>query len=162
MRNPVCELLYEVLIATHRGAVKEVARVAGLAERTVYDHCTDGRLNPSVEVIKAAWVVTRDPRLRKLLEPEGWRLVPEPEAAPRLKDPEAEITDINLAAADAIKALRAALDPQGPGGARITRQETTALHRHLDLIERELAEARQAVKRMEDEKARRPLAVAGR
>ena len=61
------------------------------------------------------------------------------------KPAESEATDLVVAGAEIIKALRAATDPAGPGGARITKQEATELARLLDDMATELAEARAAV-----------------
>ncbi len=158
MRNPICELLYEVLVATHRGAVKEVARVAGLAERTVYDHCTDGRLNPSLEVIKAAWVVTQDPRLRRLLEPRGWRLVPDQAQVRPDKDVEGEAVDVSLSAGDLIRTARELL-----ADGHLSAEDELAFQVRLQAAEKELAELREAVRlRRKKDKARRSLTVAKR
>lgn len=113
MGNPLCELLREVVIETHRGVIRAVAMRAGLAERTVYDHCTDGRVNASVEVIRAAFEVTQDPRLKKILTPDGWELVPAQPAIPPTRDFEREMGDVEMAVSDLRRQVRQALDNDG-------------------------------------------------
>lgn len=136
MRNPIVELLYEVLIQTHRGSVKGVARRARLAERTVYDQCTDGRLNPSVDVIRAAFEETSDPRLKELLEPKGWMLVPSHPVQVPTRDFERELGDIHLAAAALHGEVRQGLE----GDNRLDRHELVAVKRRLAELRRQVDE----------------------
>jgi hypothetical protein len=136
MRNPIVELLYEVLIQTHRGSVKGVAQRARLAERTVYDQCTDGRLNPSVEVIRAAFEETGDPRLKALLEPKGWHLVPRQPAQAPTQDWERELGDVHLAAAALQHEVRQGLE----GDNRLDRHELVAVRRRLSELRHQIDE----------------------
>jgi len=57
------------------GAVKRIAERLGLSLRTIYDYL-DGKIKPNLRFIKTAVEVTGDPDIKRLLEPEGWELVP--------------------------------------------------------------------------------------
>ncbi|RJX35631.1 MAG: hypothetical protein C4525_02975 [Desulfarculus sp.] len=132
----IAELLNEILITHAQGekVVHRVAVAAGVSERTIYD-TTSGRLNASVEVIKAAFLVVQDPRLRKLLEPEGWRLAPADQVPPPASDLASETADVILAASDSLKEARRAM-----ADGRVSRPEDAALRRALERVRRETDE----------------------
>ena len=77
----VSELLHEILVNGSTDLTRHVANMAGVSRSSVEKQCY-ANVNPSVAVIKAAWLVTKDPRLKKLLEPinpetgESWELTP--------------------------------------------------------------------------------------
>ena len=154
MRNPEVELLYEVLIQRHRGSIKQVARVMRVAERTVYDYCTDGRLNPPAAVFRAGFQVTGDPDLKAVLEPEGWELQPRSLAQPATRDFEREIGDVGLALSGVLQEVRGALGNDGV----IDKNELVAILRRLAEARHELDEV-EALARQEGGKA--SLRVAG-
>ena len=131
------ELLKEVLVLEGDGTrVKKVANLAGFAKDTVYAQ-TDGRANPNIHVIKAAWLVTKDPRLQRLLEPQGWRLVPDhPFESPTGTLVE-EIGDVHDAATDLRRSAKEAL-----ADGNIDQEEARNLEYLINNAELELAEVR--------------------
>jgi hypothetical protein len=137
--NPLSELLKEILVSTYRGAADQVAQRAGLAYRTVLDQ-TDGRINPSIEVIKAAWLVTSDPRLKLLLEPTGWELVQRAEAIHPVRDTEGETVDVVLAASRLIELIR-----EAQADRKLTKAERIALLRSVQGLKRDVLEAEAAL-----------------
>ncbi len=72
--NASVALLRKVVMYGDDCNVKDVAEKSGLAESTVYDNL-NGRNNPSIEVVKGAYLASRDPRLKLLLEPHGFELI---------------------------------------------------------------------------------------
>lgn len=112
-RNDLSDILYDVLIGTHRGSVDQVAGMLGLHPRTVNDYCTDGRLNPPVTVFVAGFLATKDPRLEALITPAGYRLVPAGLACPPTRDFEREIGDVDMAASALRREVRQARDNDG-------------------------------------------------
>jgi hypothetical protein len=123
----MADLLDEILTNwdQKKRTVHQVAMRACLSERAIYDMCS-GRTNTSVEVVKAAFLVTRDPRLRKRLEPEGWRLTPCKLAEPATCNPETEAGDCVIEAAQLLERARQAASDQ-----RISRPEDAELRRML-------------------------------
>lgn len=135
MGNPITELLYEILIQTNRGSLDEAAKEAGYAYRTANEYCNDHRKTPPVEFLKAAWLVTEDPRLKRLLEPEGYELTPKAAARAHTGNWEREIGDINIAAANLLSIVREALTDD-----EIDRKEKIKIRRAVDMIKFELAQ----------------------
>ena len=131
MANPQAELLKEILVYDTRGLGVLVAEKAGLAYRTVMDN-TDLRANPNVEVIKAAWLVSGDPRLKKLLEPEGYELMPKACDVRPTKSVEGEATDVSIAKARLLEAYRNA-----SADGDIDRKESIDIERFMDQLDRE-------------------------
>jgi len=153
--NSITELLKEILVSTHRGSAYEVAEIAGLAYRTVIDQ-TDGRINPSVEVIKASWLVTKDPRLKRLLEPEGWELARKAEMVQPTRDAEGETTDVILAASTLIESIRKAKED-----GRLTKEERLTILSNLGIVKLEVEEAEAALNKEISSMAGPRLNVAG-
>lgn len=151
--NPVTQLLNQIIIG--KRLVPAVADEACVSDSTVYASC-DGRNNPNLDVLKATFVVTGDPRLRRLLEPRGCRLVADSEQVRPSKEAEPELTDVILSSSVAIRRVREATDPDGPGGRRVTREEAHDLDCCLAEMERELAEARAAVQALKSHENERP------
>lgn len=130
-------LLHEILIQEGDGTrIKQVAEVACVSTNTVYAWC-DGRINPPLIAYKASFLVTGDPRLRRLLEPEGWVLCRARdrvglEAGRSLIDEAADVfdatTDIRRAAQEALK------------DGHIDREEEVELERRIDAAQKELDE----------------------
>jgi|Deesub1362A_J573_1020465.scaffolds.fasta_scaffold01994_13 hypothetical protein len=145
--NPVTQLLNQIIIGNR--LVPKVADEACVSDSTVYASC-DGRNNPNLEVVKATFVVTGDPRLRRLLEPRGWRLVPDEAQARPQRDAEGELTDVVLAASEAIQQVREAVAPHSPAGRRLSLEEAILIDRSLAEVERQLAEARAAVEALKN------------
>ncbi len=103
------ELLYEILIqGDGEQLTQKVANEAGLAYRTVNEYCNDVRKTVPVQVIKAAYKVTKDPRLKKLLEPEGYELVLKQIIFPPTNDYNKEISDVNISLANLLQTIREA------------------------------------------------------
>lgn len=134
------KLLQEILIYDHRGAVKAVAEKAVCAESTVYSNM-DGKANPSVWVLKAAFLVTEDPRLKALFEPEGWELVRKAGTVRAEKSVEGEALDVVAAVGRFVETYRTAMADR-----MLTIKEMAELLKHIDKVELELAELKAAVK----------------
>ena len=66
-------LLQEILVTGDKDLTKEVALVAGKSRAWVSEQYYRN-INVSVHAITAAFTVTQDPRLKRLLEPRGWEL----------------------------------------------------------------------------------------
>jgi len=147
----ISRLLKEILVYKHPGAIEKVADCLG----ETYDHIwsqTHGRVNPKIEVVKAAFIVTGDQRLKRELEPEGYELVWERAAPVGLKDAEAELTDIVLASARVITRLR----ESAPDG-RMTAEALDDLERCFCDLEKEFIEARHAIRNMSDRRGFRAV-----
>lgn len=147
MSDGVAGILKEVLVIEMRGrGVALVAEEANLSYDDVYAQ-THERVNPSVHVIRAAFLVAQAhcpeaaPRLRRLLEPEGWALAPKDESIRPQKNAESEVVDSIIAASALVETLR-----QTKGhGRRITRPMAGRILAALDSLMMECAEARTAV-----------------
>ena len=159
--NPHAELLKSILMsddAYERGITKRVAEEACTALSTVYTAC-DGRNNPSVEIIRAAFVVTNDPRLKGILEPRGWELVRCRDAVCPQHDVEGEAIDVTSAVCKLVEDNRHAL-----AHGRLGRKEQGRLVRDLLTAELRMSELKAALLREieEAEKKDAPgLKVAG-
>jgi len=129
------DLLYEIFHYQHRGCVERVAEVAGLARRTVDEYATDNRKTVPVNVIKASWLVTEDPRLKRLLEPEGWTLVPKDEALAPTSDWEKEIGDVYMAVTGILDEVRKAIED-----GKIDRNEEVGIRARINAAKLQLAE----------------------
>lgn len=127
-----------------QGVVKRLAVLMGLTDWTVRDY-VKGVIKPNLKYLHAVAIAT-DGAVTWPLEPEGFRLVRLESVAPT-KAAEPELTDVVIEAGKTIERFRQAVDPEGPGGSRITRSEARELERHLDEVERQVAEARVALKR---------------
>ena len=115
-----------------------------------YNHVhkqVSGYTNVHVNTIKAAFVVTGDPRLKRELEPEGYELVHKREAE-ALRCPESEATDIILQSSNLIEKIRQAVKD-----GRITQSEVLELEKCFCDVERELIEARTAVRSMAENRS---------
>jgi len=137
------ELKAAILYMDHDGdPVKEIARLMGLSRRTIYDYL-DGKIKISLPFLHAATIATNGhPAIGRFLEPSGFRLVRD-EAADPQKHAEAELTDVVLAVGRTIEHVRSALEDK-----RLTAQERADLDLCLDDTERELSEARAAIRQL--------------
>ncbi len=135
-RNDLSEILYEVLINTHRGCVAEVAMEAGMAERTVYDYCQSNRANPPVTIFVAGYLVTKDPRLERLITPAGYKLIPADIACPATSDYERELGDVEMAVSGLRREVRQARDDDGV----IDKRELVDIQRRCNEVREQLAE----------------------
>lgn len=102
----IVNLLNEILLYEHRGSTKAVARAANCSSRTVNEACHNHTRNPAVDIIKAAWLVTGDPRLKGILEPDGYTLVPKKEALSPSQNLEHEIGDVFVAISSLLSEAR--------------------------------------------------------
>ena len=137
--NRLPRLLKEILVYRNPGAIEKVADSLGETYDYIWSQ-THGRVNPHIKVLRAAFLATKDPRLKRELEPDGFELVRE-RTAKALKAPEAESTDIVLQVSNLIDQLRKALSD-----GTITPQESDGLEKQFCEIEKELIEARVAVR----------------
>ena len=131
-------LLQEILVTGDRDLTKEVALVAGKSRAWVSEQYYKN-INSSIHCIKAAWLVTGDPRLKKLLEPDGWELR-KVVAAASTKGVEQEALDLIVSVSEFVKTYRAAYADD-----RLTPQEKVALLTSVKDVEIELAELKSAV-----------------
>lgn len=132
-------LLNSILISEHRGAIYDVADLMGETYNHVHKQIS-GYTNVHVNTLKSAFIVTKDPRLKRELEPDGYELIPA-RTATATKCPESEITDVILHAARLIEMARNSLED-----GTITRDEADALEKQFCQIEKELIEARAAIR----------------
>ena len=146
MADGVAGILKEVLVIEMRGeGVALVAEEANLSYDDVYAQ-THERVNPSVHVIRAAFLVVEKHRpellhrIKRLLVPDGYELVPAPMGITPEKDVEPEVTDVLLAAGEVIQEWRSAY-----ADGRITKPEAEALRGKLDNLEIQLAEAKKVI-----------------
>ena len=111
----VSELLHEILVNGSTDLTRGVANMAGVSRSSVEKQCY-ANVNPSVAVIKAAWLVTKDPRLKKLLEPinpetgEAWELTPKINGKIPLKPIESEGVDVFISLSLFLDDLRLSLE----------------------------------------------------
>ncbi len=131
----VNKLLYEILISTHRGSIYEVAELSGYAYSSLHDFCSYLNKNVPTKVIKAAFLVTKDPRLKSELEPQGYELVLKKEGLNYSDDFHKEISDVNIKLSDLLKTFREALKDD-----RITKDEKIKLKTEWEEVSKELAE----------------------
>lgn len=90
------------------GAVRRIAEELGLNLRTIYDYL-DCKIKPSIRFLRAAVKATDgDPAIKRILEPEGWKLVRAEESLNPSSDWEKELSDINIAASKLHLAVRKA------------------------------------------------------
>ena len=142
MNNRIPRLLKEVLVYRHPGAIEKVADLLGDTYDYVWSQ-THGRVNPHIKVIKAAFVITGDPRLKRELEPEGYELVRERGCPEKLKNAEAELVDVVLASAKIITRLR-----ETARDGRIPSDALDEMEKCLCDLEKEFIEARSAIRSM--------------
>ncbi|MCW7755438.1 hypothetical protein OOT00_15785 [Desulfobotulus sp. H1] len=105
-------ILYEALIQNREDQVlvPQVATMAGMAARTVYEYCADPRRTPDIRAIRAAFAVTQSPTIKILLEPPGWRLVPVSDlATPQTDSLSREIEDVVIHTGNLLQHLREGL-----------------------------------------------------
>lgn len=139
MDNRVPRLLKQILVYQYPGAIEKVADYLGDTYDYVWSQ-THGRVNPHIKVLRAAYIVTGDPRLKRELEPEGYELVSARDAKAQ-RDAESEATDIMLHTSRMIEKLRDSLVD-----GVITTDEAEELEKSFCDIEKELVEARAAIR----------------
>ena len=140
------DLLYEVLEMQNRGSLEKAADLAEIAYSTANKYCADSRTTPPLHFIKAAWLVTKDPRLKRRLEPEGFELVPKKESLMPSQDWEREIGDVHIALSGLHAEVRDALED-----GRIDRHEANGLLKTVGRVRVELAELEAMVLRADSE-----------
>lgn len=147
--NPTAALLKRIVMYDGVCSVKEVARIAGLAESTVYDNLS-GRNNPSLEVVRAAFLASRDPRLKRLLEPEGWELseVSRPKAP--TEDWEKETGDVYIALSALHSEVREAMESGNMKPNALAR-----ILKGVDEVSRQVAELRSLAEEFMDRNFRK-------
>jgi len=133
------KLLNEILRIGARGLIEPVAIEAGVAYDTVYDQCR-GNVNPSIQVIKAAYIITQDPRLKRMLEPTGYELTPKDQLYLPEKPVHDEAVDVILAVSQFIEAHREAFRD-----GRYSAQEKVDLVNILKRVKRESGELETAL-----------------
>ena len=146
-----------------QGFVNKVASLMGLSPWTVRDYLY-GRFKDIRRFLIACLVASDGhPGIARLVvDPAtGFRIAPAPTVEP-CKEAEPELTDVILAAGEAIEKVRQATDPDSRGGRAITREEASDLDCCLNILERELAEARTAVNKLKEQRGPRPLVAAAK
>ncbi|MCP4746226.1 MAG: hypothetical protein GY874_08810 [Desulfobacteraceae bacterium] len=135
------DLLYEILIdGEQKGLIKKTAEYAGVAYRTIHHYMHDKKVNTPVNIIKAAWLVNKDPRLEMILTPEGYRLIEKKENIKSVKDPISEATDVVIEASDLIKEIRLAVKD-----GQYSKSERRSLSKRLLSLERQVFETRDSL-----------------
>ncbi len=128
-------LLQEILISTHRGSIYKVAEMTGYAYRSIHDFCHIPNKNIPTKIIKAAFLITKDPRLKLELEPQGYELVVKKENLKYSDDFHKEISDVNIKLSTLLLTFRDALKDE-----HITKQEKITLKKEWEEVSKELAE----------------------
>lgn len=136
--NDINAILYEALIQNREDQVlvPQVATMAGMAARTVYEYCSDPRRTPDIRAIRAAFAVTQSPTIKRLLEPPGWRLMPVADLArPQTDSLSREIEDVVIQTGALMQHLRNGL---------MSRETATVVKtaRLIGNLEREVMEVR--------------------
>ncbi len=96
MADGVARLLKEILVFRHRNGIEQVADQLNETYDYVWSQ-THERTNPSVNTIKAAFLVTKDPRLKRILTPAGFKLSPDKMTDRPVSGYEHEIGDLDIA-----------------------------------------------------------------
>ncbi len=128
-------LLYEILVMNQKGAMYDVAELTGYAYRSVHDFCSVLNKNVPTKIIKAAYLVTKDPRLKRELEPEGYELSIKKEGLDYSEDFHKEISDVNIKLSSLLLTFRDALEDK-----KISKQEKITLKKQWEEVSKELAE----------------------
>lgn len=139
--NNVARILKQVLVYEYPGALEKAA--AHLNE--TYDYIwsqTAGRVNPAVHVIRGVYEVTGDPKLKRLLTPVGYELLPASSKARPTGHFEAEIGDLDIAVAKLRTAFREVLKDN-----RITPKEANRLQKLIDTLRVEIADVEAIIKK---------------
>jgi AcrR family transcriptional regulator len=152
-------ILYCIVIIEKKTTVQDIADRLNIDPRTIYDYLERKPIIP-LTLIKTVFELTLDPRLRDVLQPAGYVLVPATESRPCSGDWEKEIGDISISLGSFHGAVRLALDPESDGGSTITKKEATPIRAELDRMEREIADTRALLKRAESAATVRPLRTA--
>ena len=142
--SSLSRLLKEVLIYDNgKGVCQAVADYSGETYDYIWSQ-THGRVNPSLKTIKAAFVITKDPRLKKALEPEGFKLNPDQPGDSLLKHFEAEIGDLTVGTGLLLHASREALKDNN-----LSKQEENDIRRLIEAIKKDLNDVERCVDQMQ-------------
>ena len=104
----------------NKGAVVKIADKLGLSKHTVYDYLY-GRIEMSLDFLKAAAAVTDDPDVKRFLEPDGMVLSRKPDLGAVTQNLEKEMNDIYLAVATLQGELRSATEDEHIDSAELAR-----------------------------------------
>ncbi|RJX18999.1 MAG: hypothetical protein C4575_09495 [Desulforudis sp.] len=157
-------LLYTMVHHERLITVEEIARAVGCEPPTIYEYLNAKPIIP-VAVLKAVFERTADPRLKRALEPAGWRLVPDDQVVETAHDIEADLGDVHIAAGALHQAVREARAANSDGGGEITIRELDGLEKQANEVERQLADVRAHLKELRAETESRQtarLAVPGK
>lgn len=141
--NSVARILKQVLVYENSGGLEKVAEHLNETYDYVWSQ-TAGRVNPAVHVIKGAYEVTGDPKLKRLLTPTGYELLPVTYKDRPTGHYEAEIGDLDIAVASIRKAFRKALEDD-----RITPKEADRLQKLIDALRVEIADVEAILRKAE-------------
>ena len=153
-------ILYCIVIIEKKTTVQDIADRLNIDPRTIYDYLERKPIVPLV-LIKTVFELTLDPRLRDVLQPDGYVLVPSIEARHCSGDWEKEIGDIGIALGELHAQARDAVAPDGHGGTNITNQEHALLMAKHDEVERQLADVRSLIRQIKPSNVH-PLRVEAR
>lgn len=128
----------------NRGAVARIAEILGLSESTVYDYLY-GKIKIGRRFEHAAFQATNDPEIRAMLEPQGWRLAPDPAHRKPSGDVEREMGDAHMVLGQLHQALRDGVK----GDNRLDRVERETVRRLVDRLKGEVADIEALLDRAE-------------
>ena len=143
-RGREARLLKQCLMYDYDG--NGIQAVAGLLNET-YDYVwsqTHERINPHIKVLRAAYIITGDPRLKKELEPDGFELVPKRKATGEVKSMEGEAIDVIIHAAKIMEQIQAVIED-----GKVTSEEAAGLRKALNTFEEIGINLRSAIERAE-------------
>lgn len=139
--NGVSRILKQVLVYDCPGAIEKVAEHLNETYDYIWSQ-TAGRVNPAVHVIKGAYEITGDPKLKRLLTPIGYEILPATSKDRPTGHFEAEIGDLDIAVAKLRTAFREVLKDN-----RITPKEANRLQKLIDTLRVEIADVEAIIKK---------------
>ncbi len=144
MSDGVARLLKEILIYRIDDGINKVAHILNETYDYVWSQ-THERINPSIYVVKAAYEISKDPRLKRILEPKGMCLVPDSQLSTPTKETEAEATDVILSVSDLIKTVRNSM-----ADLKISKSEAMEIGQRMSDVDKEWAEVKSSVRDLLD------------
>ena len=132
-KNSLVEILAEILLQD-RGSIKRVADAANCSYRAVHDACHNKSRNPSNEILKAAFVVTLDPRLKEIIEPAGYTLVHKGDTLPHSQNLEREVGDVVVQVSKLIPEARMVAD------SGLDKETKIKIQKRIERVKAELSE----------------------
>ena len=158
--DEIIDTLYQVVTCDNRGLIDKISSLTGYPYQTIAGRLhgrVQGFDTKALDLLRAAFYLTRDSRLEKLLLWPGLRAAQEPTSEESGKSIEADLGDCHLALSVVHQKLREATDTNSEGGSRITPNEAKDIDRAIVALESELADVRAHLKRAKTESVTREI-----